>query len=210
MILLQKKEYPTMNEYGDRPWYYRQSLNTRKFLRFFKNSLLGIIVSTMFYYSIGSLASILPQKYTYNTYTVKVTSLFGRGHGGCNRSVKTDFLNQINLDNPSFYVNVVKKLDLLKLCMDYNTYGTMYKNKKITILTQESPIWGIYIKSLDSHVPNTNYKKYYKPTIKPSRPLEDSTFNEKLKTNVFSKKEYNNAIQNTYPKNKIVFTPNKS
>lgn len=210
VISLQKKEYPAENEYGERPWYYRQSLNTRKLLRFLKNTLLGTMLGGMVYYSMGSLASKFPQQYTYNTYTVKVTSLFGRGHGGCKRSIKTDFLDQINLENPSLYVNVVKKLNLLKLCMNYNTYGTMYKNKKITILTQESPIWGIYIKSLDFYVPNTDNKKHYKSTIKPSRPIEGSSFNEKLKTNAFSKKENNTSIQNIYPKKRIVFTPNKS
>ena len=78
VISLQKKEYLAENEYGEKPWHYRQSLTTRKFLRFLKNTLLTTIFAIATYYSIGSLASKFPQKYTYNTYTVKGTSLFGR------------------------------------------------------------------------------------------------------------------------------------
>lgn len=152
VISLQKKEYPTENEYGERPWHYKQSLSTRKFLRFSTNSIGCILIAALFYYLIGTLVSIVPQKYTYNTYTVNITSLPEGGHGGCKRSVKTDFLNQINLESPSLYVRVVKELDMFKLCMNYDTYDSIHKNEKITILTQESPIWGIYIKKLDNYV----------------------------------------------------------
>jgi len=208
IILLQKKEFPKINEYGETPWYYKLPLNTRKFLRLCVNTIFIVGFTIIVYYSIGSLASLFPQQYTYKTYTVKVTSLFGRGHGGCNRSVKTDLLNQINLENPSLYVNVVKKLDLLKLCMKYYTFDSMYKNKQITIHTQESPIWGIYIKSLDSDIQITEKKKNQQFVAIPSKPFNESRYNI-LKTNSYSKKEKNTTIQNTYPKNMVTFKPDK-
>lgn len=199
IIVLQKKEFPEKNEYGETPWYNKLPLNTRKFLRLFTNTIFIVGFTIIVYYSIGSLASLLPQKYTYKTYTVKVTSLFGRGHGGCNRSIKTDFLNQINLENPSLYVTIVKNLDLHKLCMKYKTFSSMYKNKLITITTQESPISGIYIKSFDSDFINTENKNDQQLVVKP---FHESRYNIQ-KTSMNLKKENNNTIPNTYPKEMV-------
>ncbi len=205
VIRLQNKEYPTENEYGERPWHYRQPLRIRKILRFLASIIAVTAGTSLFYYSIGTLASKFTQNFTYHTYTVKVTSLFGRGHGGCKRSVKTDFLDQIKLNNPSIFVYLIKKTDMHKICMNYHTFDSMYKNKKITISTQESPIWGIYIKKIDTIVPKIKKigtNKDYESIAKSYRHSNPLKFKEKIKEN-------NITTKSTYSKKLIIYTPNK-
>ena len=152
VIFLQKKEYPMENQYGEKSWLYRQSMVMRKFLRFFTNLIVLTAMGALFYYSIGALASIFPQNYTAKTYTVNITELFGYGHNSCKRSIQTDFLDQVNIENQSLYVSLVKKLNLSKLCMDHKTFESMSIGKRISISTQESPIWGIYINKFDDKI----------------------------------------------------------
>jgi len=119
----------------------------KKLLNIVANMVLAVYIIVVIYYTSGIFASLFNQEYTRKTYKINITKFNDYGKGSCKRSIKTDFINKIT--PKTIYTKAIKKYDLFRLCMDYNTFRKINNDKVLTIQVLESPIWGTYVKKLN-------------------------------------------------------------
>ena len=117
------------------------------------------LMTILIYYSLGIFASYFPQTYTYYAYSTKVSwkyISYSRKKGLY--QIGTEMTDNLIPYNDKVIYNIASNLHRNYFTVNPKTYTDLYVNKKVTILSKSSLLWGEYLYDIDYEISNMHYK----------------------------------------------------
>jgi hypothetical protein len=109
------------------------------------NLIFNFFIAYFFLYLSGLSISTWVKDYTYKTYKVRIYAYSKRGSKACRPNIKTNFLDQLNIENETFFHQFIHQYHFDKICLSYaNTSQLLYPNSYISIKVKESK-FGVYV-----------------------------------------------------------------
>jgi len=116
-------------------------------IHLFFNSIFTFIIMMFIFYNIGVTTTFLNLKNDVKDipYQVKVKSIGFKGSVACRGNMKTDFLDQLEMEHKTFFHNFIQKYHFDKICVRFSgSEQLMSVGSIVTIDVKETP-WGVYV-----------------------------------------------------------------